>query len=95
MKFRIPMLCSVTLGALAGSIVTAALILNSASAADKEAAAPPATLTIYISEHGSSVKEINDAHNKYYAQGYRFAGMTSHNENGDHRGLWVTYALTE
>jgi hypothetical protein len=95
MKFRIPMLCSVALGAVAGSIVTAALLLNSASAADKEAAAPPAILTIYISEHGSSVKEINDAHYKYYAQGYRFAGMTSHNENGDHRGLWVTYALKE
>jgi hypothetical protein len=95
MKFRTPMLFSVALGALAGSIVTAALILNSASAADKEAAAPPAILTIYISEHGSSVKEINDAHNTYYAQGYRFKGMTSHNENGDHRGLWVTYALKE
>jgi hypothetical protein len=95
MKFRIPMLFSVALGALAGSIVTAALVLNSASAADKEAAAPPAILTVYISEHGSSVKEINDAHNTYYAQGYRFKGMTSHNENGDHRGLWVTYALKE
>lgn len=95
MKFRIPMLLSVALGVLAGSIVTAALILNSASAADKEAAAPPAILTVYISEHGSSVKEINDAHNKLYAQGYRFAGMTAHNENGDHRGLWVTYVLKE
>jgi hypothetical protein len=95
MKFHIRMLFSVALGALAGSIVTAALLLNSASAANKEATAPPAILTIYISEHGSSVKEINEAHNTYYAQGYRFKAMTAHNENGDHRGLWVTYALKE
>ena len=96
MKFRISMLFSVSLGALAGSIITAALILNSASAADdKQAAAPPAILTVYIDEHFSSPEKINESHSKYYAQGYRFAGMTSHNENGDHRGLWVTYALKE
>ena len=49
MKFRISMLCGVVLGALAGSTVTAVLILNRASAADdKEAAAPPAIITVYI-----------------------------------------------
>jgi hypothetical protein len=96
MKFRISMLYGVAVGTLAGSIITATLILNSASAADnKQPAAPPAILTIYIVEHGSSVKEMNEAHNKYYAQGYRWAGMTAHNENGDHKGVWVTYVLKE
>ena len=96
MKFRISMLYSVALGALAGSIITAALILNSASAADdKQPAAPPAILTVYIDSHFSSPEKINESHSKYYAQGYRWAGMTTHNENGDHRGVWITYMLKE
>jgi hypothetical protein len=96
MKFRISMLYGVAVGALAGSIITAALILNSASAADdKQPAAPPAILTVYIDEHFSSPQRINEAHSKYYAQGYRWAGMTAHNENGDHRGVWITYVRSE
>jgi len=95
MKFRISMLYSVALGALAGSIITAALIFNSASAADKQPAAPPAILTVYIDSHFSSPEKINESHSKYSAQGYRWAGMTAHNENGDHRGVWITYVLKE
>jgi hypothetical protein len=64
---------------------------TAASAADKEPATPAAILTIYIDEHGSSVKAMNEAHNKYFAQGYRFASMVSHDENQDHRSVWITY----
>ena len=43
----------------------------------------------------SSADDINKTHSKYFAQGYRFAAMTTHNENGDHKGVWVTYVRNE
>ena len=95
MKISVSILSSAVVGTLAGGIVAATLLLNNAAAADKEAAAPAAILTVYIDEHFSSVDKINEAHNKYYAQGYRFAGMTSHQENGDHKGLWITYVRSQ
>jgi hypothetical protein len=96
MKIRISMLSDVVLGALAGSAVTALLILGSAHAADeKQPAAPPAIVTVYVAGHFSSADDINKTHSKYFAQGYRFAAMTTHNENGDHKGVWVTYVRNE
>jgi hypothetical protein len=91
MSIRVSLLASAVAGALGGAVVTAALLLNSASAADKEPAAPAAILTVYVSEGGSSVKSMNEAHNKYFAQGYRFASMVSHDEDSDHKGVWITY----
>jgi hypothetical protein len=96
MKISVSILSSAIVGFLAGGIVAGTLLLNKAAAADKDQpAAPPAILTIYIDEHGSSVKRVNEAHNKYYAEGYRFAAITAHQENGDHKGLWITYVRSE
>ncbi|HKE45004.1 MAG TPA: hypothetical protein VKB41_10760 [Steroidobacteraceae bacterium] len=95
MKISVPILTTAIVSSLAGGLVTASLLLGNAAAADKEPAAPPAILTIYISEHGSSVKEMNQAHSKYFAEGYRFAAMTAHNENGDHKGVWITYVRSQ
>jgi hypothetical protein len=96
LKISVSILSSAIVGSLAGGIVAATLLLNQAAAADKDQpTAPPAILTIYIDEHGSSVKRINEAHNKYFAEGYRFAAMSSHQENGDHKGLWITYVRSE
>lgn len=92
MNRRISILASAVAGALGGAVITGTILLNAASAADKEeSAAPPATVTIYIGEGGTSVKKMNEEHNKYFAQGYRFASMVSHDENNDHKGVWITY----
>ncbi len=32
-----------------------------------------------------------ETHNKYFAEGYRFASMVSHDEDSDHKGVWITY----
>ncbi|HZF27217.1 MAG TPA: hypothetical protein VEZ88_13210 [Steroidobacteraceae bacterium] len=96
MKISISIISSAIVATLAGGIVASTLLLHSAAAADKDTpAAPPAIVTVYIDEHFSSVTKINEAHNTYFAKGYRFAGMTSHQENGDHKGLWITYVLKE
>ncbi|HKE45005.1 MAG TPA: hypothetical protein VKB41_10765 [Steroidobacteraceae bacterium] len=96
MKFRVSILASAFVGALGGTAVTAALLLNNAQAADQQpAAAPPAILTVYVEEHFGSAKKLNEIHNQYYAQGYRFASMVAHRENSDQEGLWVTYVLKD
>ena len=96
MKFRISMVYTVILGALAGLAATALLILGSAQAADeKQPVAPPAIVTVYVAGHFSSPDDINQTHSKYAAEGYRFAAMTAHEENGDHKGVWITYVRTE
>jgi hypothetical protein len=92
MKVTVSILASAMVGALAGTVVTAALLLNKAQAADKDQpVAPPAILTVYVEEHFGTAKKLNEVHNQYYAQGYRFAAMVAHRENSDQEGLWVTY----
>ncbi|HZF27218.1 MAG TPA: hypothetical protein VEZ88_13215 [Steroidobacteraceae bacterium] len=96
MKFRVSILFSAIVGVVGGTLVTATLLLNSAHAANNDqAAAPPAILTVYVEEHYGSAKKLNEAHNKYHAQGYRFASMVAHRENSDQEGLWITYVLKE
>ena len=92
MKVRVSILASAMVGALAGTVLTASLLLNKAQAADKDQpVAPPAILTVYVEEHFGTAKTLNEVHNQYYAQGYRFAAMVAHRENSDQEGLWVTY----
>jgi hypothetical protein len=96
MNVRVSILAGVIAGALAGTLVTAALLLNKAHAADNDQpAAPPAILTVYVEEHFGTAKKLNEVHNQYYSQGYRFASMVAHRENSDQEGLWVTYVLKD
>jgi len=36
-------------------------------------------------------KDVNELHAKMEKDGWRFASMVAHTENGDTEGVWVTY----
>jgi hypothetical protein len=61
-------------------------------AADKHPAART-MITVHVNGHlGSGLaREVNELHAKMEAEGWRFAGLVPHTENGDTEGLWVTY----
>jgi hypothetical protein len=50
-------------------------------------------VTIHVKAHtGSGVaKGVNELHAKMEKEGWRFASMVAHYENGDTEGVWVTY----
>ena len=50
-------------------------------------------ITVHIDGHlGSGLaRKTNEMHAKMEAEGWRFASLAVHTENGDTEGLWVTY----
>lgn len=75
--------------AVALAAATAAL---PAQSADKH---PPArhVVTVHVDGHlGSGLaKKTNELHARMEAEGWRFASIIAHTENGDTEGLWITY----
>ena len=80
-----------TLVATAATAVLAAAPL--VATAKDEAPKAANVITMYVAGHGGSslTKEMNELHGKMEQQGWRFADMEVHTENGDTEGFWVTY----
>jgi hypothetical protein len=77
---------------LAAAVMAATL----AAAPAALAAEPPkatTVVTVYINAHGggSIARETNESHAKMEKEGWRFADLEVHAENGDTEGVWVTY----
>ena len=72
--------------------LAAGLALAPAQASDRHPEARH-VITVHIDGHlGSELaRKTNEMHAKMEAEGWRFAGLTAHTENGDTEGLWVTY----
>jgi len=71
--------------------VAAVTATPQALAADKQQAAT--MVTVHVNAHtGNGVaKDVNELHAKMEQDGWRFASMVAHTENGDTEGVWVTY----
>jgi hypothetical protein len=78
---------------LAAAIATAVLVAAPAGAADKKKETADTIMTVYVSAHGGKemAKDINASHAAMEAQGWRFADLEIHTENGDTEGAWITY----
>jgi hypothetical protein len=52
-----------------------------------------AALTVHIDGHGGGgiAKKLNEMHAQMARDGWQFADMEPHTENGDTEGAWVTY----
>jgi hypothetical protein len=80
--------------ALAATVAAAVLSAAPLAAVAKDEAPKAANVTtVYVSGHGGSTlaKEINELHGKMEQQGWKFADMEVHTENGDTEGFWITY----
>jgi hypothetical protein len=80
------------------NLLTAAMMATTLAAAPlalaKDEPQPAATMvTVYISGHGGSTiaKSLNESHANMEKNGWRFANLEVHTENGDTKGAWVTY----
>ncbi len=53
----------------------------------------PAAMTVHVGGHGGDgiAKKLNELHVKMAGDGWQFADMEPHSENGDTEGAWVTY----
>lgn len=62
-----------------------------ACAGDQEA--PRTITTVYVNAHtgGSLAKDVNELHARMEKEGWKFADLAIHMENGDTEGAWVTY----
>ena len=78
---------------LAACMAAAVLVAAPAVAADKKKETADTILTVYVSAHGGKemAKDINASHVAMEAQGWRFADLEIHTENGDTQGAWITY----
>lgn len=78
---------------LAAGIAALVLAGAPALAADKRKETADGVVTVYVSAHGGKemAKDINASHVAMEAQGWRFADLEIHVENGDTRGAWITY----
>jgi len=74
------------------ALLVAITVLAPAQAAEKHQLARK-VVTVHIDGHlGSGLaKKTNEMHAKMEAEGWRFAAMAPHMENGDTEGLWITY----
>ncbi len=80
------------------NLLTAAMMATTLAAAPlamaKDEPKPATTMvTVYISGHGGSsiTKKLNESHATMEKDGWRFANLEVHTENGDTEGAWVTY----
>ncbi len=77
-------------------LTAAAMAATLATAPAALAAEPPeatTVVTVYINAHGgnSIAREANETHAKMEKEGWRFADLEVHAENGDTEGAWITY----
>jgi len=74
------------------AVLAAGLAFAPAQASDRQQEARH-VITVHIDGHlGSGLaRKTNDMHAKMEAEGWRFASLAVHTENGDTEGLWVTY----
>jgi hypothetical protein len=79
--------------AVAAVIVGAALGAVPSLAADARKETAETMMTVYVSAHTGNglAKDINETHARMEAEGWRFADMEVHTENGDTEGAWITY----
>jgi hypothetical protein len=71
--------------------IAAATATPQALAADKQQAATVVTVHVNAHTGGGVAKDVNELHAKMEKDGWRFASMVAHTENGDTEGVWVTY----
>ncbi|MCU0975238.1 MAG: hypothetical protein MUC71_02860 [Steroidobacteraceae bacterium] len=78
---------------LAACVAAAVLVAAPAVAADKKKETADNLVTVYVMAHGGKemAKDINASHAAMEAQGWRFADLEIHTENGDTEGAWITY----
>lgn len=78
------------LGVAAG---LSAMFAWAAGGQDIVEAEKPAALTVHIDGHGGGgiAKKLNEMHAQMARDGWQFADMEPHTENGDTEGVWVTY----
>lgn len=78
---------------LAAALAAAVLVAAPAVAADKKKETADTIVTVYVGAHGGKemAKDINASHVAMEAQGWRFADLEIHTENGDTQGAWITY----
>jgi hypothetical protein len=64
-----------------------------ALAKDKPLPAATTMTTVYVEAHGGKAitKDVNALHARMEAEGWKFASLVLHTENGDTKGVWVTY----
>jgi hypothetical protein len=80
-------------GALAATLAAAILVAAPAALAKDEPPKATTMVTVYVSGHGGSelARKVGESHNKMEQQGWKFADMEVHTENGDTEGFWITY----
>jgi predicted secreted Zn-dependent protease len=80
-------------GAIAAALAAAILVAAPVAVAKDEKPAATRVVTVYVSGHGGSglAKKLNEMHGTMEQQGWLFASMEVHTENGDTEGFWVTY----
>jgi len=73
------------------AIIVALLATPAARAADKARA--ETIITVYVNAHtGHGLeKDVNALHARMEQEGWKFADLEPHLENGDTEGAWVTY----
>jgi hypothetical protein len=80
-----------------GAIAAGLLLLGTTTAgfaADKDADDPSATITtLFVDGKGQSgfAEKVNKIHAEMAAKGWKFAGLDLYTENGDMKGVFVTY----
>ena len=77
---------------LAAAVMASALAAAPVGRAADGPAAKTA-VTVYVNAHGGSTiaKKVNETHAKMEKDGWRFADLEVHAENGDTEGVWITY----
>jgi len=78
---------------LLNAAVMAATLATAPAALAAEPPKATTVVTVYINAHGggSIAKEANASHAKMEKEGWRFADLEVHGENGDTEGVWITY----
>ena len=82
---------------LLGVIAAGLLLLGTATvgfAADKDADAASASITtMFVDGKGQSgfADKVNKIHAEMAAKGWKFGGLALYTENGDMKGVFVTY----
>jgi ABC-type sugar transport system substrate-binding protein len=80
-------------GALAATLAAAFLVVAPVAVAKDEKPVATTMTTVYVTGHGGSeiARKVAELHGKMEQQGWKFADMEVHTENGDTKGAWITY----
>jgi ABC-type sugar transport system substrate-binding protein len=80
-------------GVLAATLAAAVLVAAPVAVAKDEKPVATTMTTVYVGGHGGTeiAREVTELHGKMEQQGWKFADLEIHTENGDTKGAWVTY----